>query len=421
MFRNYRSEGPPLLTDPDEKIRVRFTLEGSSTTVANTLRRCILSNTRSVSFRANLTDAVNPGIVFRKNTSVIFNEMLAHRLTLIPLAVRRIDEFDPKSIECSLKIRNDSSNLMPVTAADIKIVQKTAAEEGVGVGVGVGEEIPSSALFPPDPITGDTCLITTLRPASGTVVEEIDLTAYPVVGTGAQFMGFCPVSQCSYGNTEDPDPVRQEQFFFEWLSEFKKIAEPGAVPPEVLAKHKVEWSTMANQRCFKTDAATGEPNSFDFVIESVGIRSVKEIVAEAIQSVVTMLTPFASTETPSAELGITTQPVDSRMTNGIDVNIANHEHTLGVLLQTVLTDIYLNTEAPDAPISYAGYKVPHPLHKSVRMRIGIREGVAGDPAVIARQVIAMAAQRAIQIFEDLAREWTNVAPVAVVAPPTLEG
>ena len=420
MFRNYRSEGPPLLTDPDEKIRVRFTLEGTSTTVANTLRRCTLSNTRSVGFRANLTDAANPGIAFRKNTSVIFNEMLAHRLTLIPLAVRRIDEFDPKSIECILKIRNESPNLMNVTAADIKIMQKGA---GAGAGAVEGEEIPSSALFPPDPITGDTCLITTLRPAtgSGSVVEEIDLTAYPVVGTGAQFMGFCPVSQCSYGNTEDPDPVRQEQFFFEWLSEFKKIAEPGAVPPEVLAKHKVEWSTMANQRCFKTDAATGEPNSFDFVIESVGIRSVKEIIAEAIQSVITMLTPFANTETPSAELGITTQPVDSRMTNGIDVNIANHEHTLGNLLQTVLTDIYLNTEAPDAPISYAGYKVPHPLHKSVRMRIGVREGVAGDPAVIARQVIAMAAQRGIQIFEDLAREWTNVTPVAVVAPPVLEG
>jgi len=413
MFRNYRSEGPPLLTDPEERIRARFTLEGTSTTVANTVRRCIMSNTRSVGFRANLTDAANPGIFIRKNNAVIFNEMLAHRLTLVPLAVRRIDEFDPKSIECVSKIRNESPNLLHVTAADIKVVQKTA---------GVDEEIPSSALFPPDPITGDTCLITTLRPATGSVVEEIDLTAYPVIGTGAQFMGFCPVSQCSYGNTEDPDPVRQEQFFFEWLAEFKKIAEPGAVPPEVLAKHKVEWATMANQRCFKTDVATGEPNSFDFVIESVGVRSVKEIMAEGIQSVITMLTPFANTETPSAELGITTQPVDSRMTNGVDVNIANHEHTLGNLLQTVLTDLYLNTETPDAPISYAGYKVPHPLHKSVRLRIGVREGITGDPAVVARQVIAMAAQRAIQIFEDLAREWTNVAPAAaVVAPPVLEG
>ena len=396
MFSNYRSEGAPLLTDPADKIRARFTLEGVDTTVANTLRRCILAFTRSVGFRADLTDMANPGIVIRKNTSVIFNEMLAHRITLIPLAVRRLAEFDPKSMEITLSIRNTSASIMHVKASDFKIVQKSLEGE---------EEIPSAALFPPDPITGDTCLITTLRPASGPAVEEIDLTAFPVIGTGEKFMGFCPVAQCSYGNTEDPDPVRQEQFFFEWLAEFKKIAEPASVPPEVIAKHKVEWRTMAIQRCFKISDTTGEPNSFDFVVESVGVRPVPDIVAEGIQTVIDLVTPFASVETSSADLGITTQPVDSRMTGGIDVNIAGQEHTLGNLLQSMITAIYLDTEAPDAPITYAGYKVPHPLHKSVRLRLGIREGQAGDPATLARQVIAMAAQRAVQIFQDLARAW----------------
>jgi len=301
-----------------------------------------------------------------------------------------------------------------VKASDFRIVRKTLDGE---------EEIPSSTLFPADPITGDTCLITSLRPAAGAAIEEIDLTAYPVVGMGEQFMGFCPVSQCSYGNTEDPDPVRQDQFFFEWLAEFKKIPDPAAVPPEVVAKHKVEWRTMAVQRCFKISDATGEPDSFDFVVESVGMRSIKDIVAEGIQSVIDLLTPFSTTATPSSELGITTQPVDSRMTGGIDVNIAGHEHTLGNLLQSMITAIYLDTEAPDSPITYAAYKVPHPLHKSVRLRLGIREGIAADPAIVARQVIAMGAQRAIQIFQELARAWT--APVAAnkgaAAPLPAEG
>ena len=235
-------------------------------------------------------------------------------------------------------------------------------------------------------------------------------------------MGFCPVAQCSYGNTEDPDPVRQEQFFHEWLAEFKKIAEPASVPPEVIAKHKVEWRTMAIQRCFKISDTTGEPNSFDFVVESVGVRPVPDIVAEGIQKVIDLVTPFASTETPSADLGITTQPVDSRMTNGIDVNIAGQEHTLGNLLQSMITAIYLDTEAPDAPITYAAYKVPHPLHKSVRLRLGIREGQVGDPATLARQVIAMGAQRAVQIFQDLARAWEARQSVGEVAgPPPADG
>ena len=413
MFTNYRSEGAALLTDPADKIRARFTLDGVDTTVANTLRRCILAFTRSVGFRADLTDMANPGIVIRKNTSVIFNEMLAHRITLIPLAVRRLAEFDPKSMEISLSIRNTSASVMHVKASDFKIVQKSLEGE---------EEIPSATLFPPDPITGDTCLVTSLRPAAGASVEEIDLTAYPVIGAGEQFMGFCPVAQCSYGNTEDPDPVRQEQFFHEWLAEFKKIAEPASVPPEVIAKHKVEWRTMAIQRCFKISDTTGEPNSFDFVVESVGVRPVPDIVAEGIQKVIDLVTPFASTETPSADLGITTQPVDSRMTNGIDVNIAGQEHTLGNLLQSMITAIYLDTEAPDAPITYAAYKVPHPLHKSVRLRLGIREGQVGDPATLARQVIAMGAQRAVQIFQDLARAWEARQSVGEVAgPPPADG
>jgi DNA-directed RNA polymerase subunit L len=412
MFSNYSPEGPPLLTDASEKIRARFTLEGVDTTVANTLRRCILAFTKSIGFRADLTDTANPGIAIRKNTTVIFNEMLAHRITLIPLAVQRIAEFDTKSIECHLTVRNTTSSIMHIKAADFRIVQKTLEGE---------EEIPSSVLFPIDPITRDTCLITSLRPAAGAAIEEIDLTAYPVVGTGEQFMGFCPVAQCSYGNTEDPDPVRQDQFFFEWLAEFKKIADPAAVPPEVVAKHKVEWRTMAVQRCFKISDVTGEPNSFDFVVESVGVRSVKDIVAEGIQAAIDLVSPFASTETPSTELGITTQPVDSRMTGGVDVNIAGQEHTLGNLLQSMITAIYLDTEAPDAPITYAAYKVPHPLHKSVRLRLGIREGIAADPAVIARQVIAMGAQRAIQIFQELARAWDARKTAGVEAPLPAEG
>jgi len=407
MFSNYRTEGPPLLTDPAESIRARFTLEGVDTTIANTLRRCILAFTRSVGFRADLTDMANPGIQIRKNTSVIFNEMLAHRITLIPLAVRRLAEFDPKSMELTLSARNTSASVMHVKASDFKIVQKSLDGE---------EEIPSAALFPPDPITGDTCLITTLRPAAGASIEEIDLTAYPVIGSGEQFMGFSPVAQCSYGNTEDPDPVRQEQFFFEWLAEFKKIAEPASVPPEVIASHKVEWQTMAIQRCFKISDDTGEPNSFDFVIESVGIRPVKDIVAEGIQAAIDLVTPFETTATPSAELGITTQPVDSRMTTGIDVNIAGQEHTLGNLLQSMITSNELDGEKPDARITYVGYKVPHPLHKSVRLRLGIRD-TAADPAALARDIIAEAARKAIQIFQGLARAWSGITPAAGAGAP----
>jgi DNA-directed RNA polymerase subunit L len=426
MFRNYTESGPTLMTTPDRRITGRFVLEGTSTTIANTLRRAILTETRSVGFRADLSQTTNPGIQIRKNTSVIFNEMLAHRLTLLPLGVVRVDEFDPTRYECILRIKNerkgpiDAANMLHVKASDFTVREKQAD--------GTFETLPTpavQALFPADPITKDTTLLVSLRPQwnIGQPAEEIDLTAYPVIGTGREHMGFCPVAQCSFGNTLDTDPVRQDSFFQAWLRDFKKVSDSAALAPEALDNYKKEWSTISIQRCFLVNER-GEPSSFDFTIESVGIRPVPDLVAEGIQAVIRMVEPYVSLDTGSAgTLGVATQPVDSRM-NGLDVVFQEQEHTLGNLLQTILTEMYLDTEAPDAPITFAGYKVRHPLHRVLTLRLGFREGLQGDQTAIAFKLVADAAQRAKTIFEDLGRSWAAVQGTGAAvaeAQPELEG
>jgi DNA-directed RNA polymerase subunit L len=411
MFRNYTEDGPPLLTDPSSKIRASFILQNTSTTIANTLRRCILSETRSVGFRADLTDPKNPGIRIRKNNTSVFNEMLAHRLTLIPLGVRRIDSFDPSRYECILEQKNDTlgpitpKTMLHVKASDFKVREKQSDNS-------VRELTPVeiSALFPADPLTGDTCLIASLRPQWGAdhPPDEIELSAYPVIGRGRDFIGFSPVSQCSFENTQDTNPTRQEEFFKRWLMDFKKITDENmaTLAPEALANFKQEWTTMAQQKCFLINER-GEPSSFTFHMESVGIRPIPDIVAEGIKSVITLLEPFVDPGVPEKEIGISILPIDSRM-HGVDVLIEGHEHTLGNLLQTMLTEMYLDTYTADSPITFAAYKVRHPLHRSVAIRLGMAES-KGDTNTIARQVISAAAQRAKTIFEDLAAAWENQA------------
>jgi hypothetical protein len=282
------------MTDPSQKTIGKFRLENTTSIIANTLIRCILSETRSAGFRADLTDPTNPGVQIRKNTSVIFNEMLAHRLTLVPLGVRNLDTFDPSKYECILSVKNDEKGLIDVaatrhvTASDFVIREKQ--EDGSM------QDLPAAAtaaLFPSDPITGATSLLVSLRPQwnSEQPPEEIDLTAYPVIGRGRDFMGFCPVSQATFQNTLDDDPVRREQFFHEWLDAYKKVKDPASLNPEALAGHRKEWETMAIQRCFLV-GPDGEPNSFDFTIESVGIRPVVDIVAEGIKAVIDLVTPY---------------------------------------------------------------------------------------------------------------------------------
>lgn len=423
-FQNYAESGTPLLTDPSSKTTGSFELTGTSVTVANTVRRAILTETRSVGFRADLTNATDPGVNIRKNTSVIFNEMLAHRLTLIPLGVRRIDEFDPSRYECVLRVRNDqkglidSASLLHVKASDFQISEKQADGSMEVLGAAA-----SAAMFPPDPVTKDTILITTLRPQwnPDQPPEEIDLTAYPVIGKGRDFMGYSPVSQCAYGYTVDPDPVRQEQFFNEWLDAYKKVNDPSTLSEQQRASYHQEWENMAAQRCYLIDER-GEPVSFSFTVESVGIRPVQDIVAEGIRAVIDLVSPYADTEKSFAELDVTTRPIDSRA-NGVDVVFNGQEHTLGNLLQTLITELYLDTETPDAPITYAGYKVRHPLHRVMTLRLGIREGAQSDAAGIARQVVQSAAARAVAIFTELGRSWSSMigGGGASAAGPELDG
>lgn len=407
MFRDYKKDGPALLTDSTDQIVGQFVLENTNMTIANTLRRCILMDTRSVGFRADLTNAADPGIRIRKNTSIIFNEMLAHRLTLVPLGVRRIDDFEPDRFECVLQMKNENKGpvaddgMLHVRAGDFIVREKQ--EDGTFADAGPDA---AAALFPKDPITKDTILIVSLRPQWNPEqpAEEVDLTAYPIIGTGRDHMGLCPVSQCSYGNTMDTDPVRRDQFFRDWLTAFKKIADPATVEPTALANYRREWETMAVQRCFKVDPATGQPNSFSFTVESVGVRPVTDLVAEGIRAMGALVEPYTDANTPSADIGLRILPVDTRM-NGVDVFFAGQEHTLGNLLQTLVTEMYLDNAAADTPITFAAYRVRHPLTREMTLRLGIRDGAAESPEVIARKIIADAANRAKAIASELESSW----------------
>jgi DNA-directed RNA polymerase subunit L len=257
--------------------------------------------------------------------------------------------------------------------------------------------VQSATFFPPNPRTGQTCLIATLPRVVGSAPQGIHIVAKATKGTGREHARFSPVSQCSYEYTLDTNPVRQETMFTQWLASAKKI---GALEKdsERYKELKREFNTMQIKRCFQINEK-GEPYSFDFTIETVGCLTVPYIVKRACEVGENMCSRYVNLQQGDVPPEITITSSDSRII-GYDFLVRGHDHTLGNLLQTWLVENHIEGTA-EPKITYAGYCVPHPLRDEMVLRIGVEDG----EITTARKAFAEAAKGCVQLFQNLRQAW----------------
>jgi len=156
-----------------------FRISGMDTSTMNALRRTLISGIPTLAF---------DDVEITKNNSVIADEMLAHRIGLVPLRCRNITEFKEKSdCDCdgsgvcskcgsvfSLHFRADSTGEDPdekyidVTSGNLR--REIVEERG---GLGNSAELVSQDI-----------LLARLAPGSGRDAEEIDLVATARKGYG---------------------------------------------------------------------------------------------------------------------------------------------------------------------------------------------------------------------------------------------
>jgi hypothetical protein len=111
----------------------------------------------SVAFRAEiLKDGSTSDIVIEKNTTAMSNEMLAHRIGLIPIHANPAN-WNPNKYEFKLNVENTSNSLLDVKVADIEVYERNNDDELI--------KIPNIKFFHPDPISHDTCLLAVLKPS----------------------------------------------------------------------------------------------------------------------------------------------------------------------------------------------------------------------------------------------------------------
>lgn len=381
---------------------IQFQLNPTDVSYANTLRRIILTEVETVAFRSNiLEDGTTTDIKITKNSTPMSNEMLAHRIGLLAIHVANPLEWNPDSHSFSLSIVNDSPDPKDIVAADIRVLRNRGPTEDP-------LPVPSTEFFHLDNFSKETALLAVLKGRVGTQEpESLSFEARATVGIGRENAQFIPVSQCSYKYTLDNDPDRVKEYFENWLKTYKKLSTSELeTNPTKKQEMEREFKTMEIARCYKVNERN-EPNSFDFIVESVGVLDPIYIVARALQVLQEKCAFYSSMDTGDLPESVQVRPADARM-KGFDFVFQNEDHTLGNLLQTFMEKHSMDSNE----ITFVGYKVPHPLKDEMVLRVAVEDG----KELTARTAVMKAARGCAVLFKKWSTDWEAIGGSAATMP-----
>ena len=246
----------------DERV-ARFTISGVSTSFANMLRRAMVSEVPTLAIE---------DVRIYDNTSVLFDEMLAHRLGLIPLRTN-LDQYRPRS-ECTC----EGEGCPACTAI------YTLSVEGPAT-------VYSSDLIPQDPDAA---------PAEAEIpIIELDtdqkivLEAHAVVSTGKEHAKWQAVTACGYKNypiiTVDEKCDGCGMCIDECPRDVLEAGQ-GKVRVNRGRQEFCSLCRLCERACLAGGIGTepaihidADENRFIFVVESDGSMPIREIIERALQ------------------------------------------------------------------------------------------------------------------------------------------
>lgn len=299
--------------------------------IANALRRCVLSDIPYLGFRGEETDENEPSIAILENTGPLHNEIITHRIGMIPIHFTAAEIEQPNTDDdkplwrFELDVSTGAGQKRNVTTHDFKVYKNDV-------------ELPRSEtlrLFPKNAVTGDPILITRLREN-----EKLSLKATPVLSTAREHAGFSPVSLCTYQFVVDP--------------------EAAANATNILDKERAFYQ---NNR--------GDPTRIRFAMESEGALTPKVIVGKAFDVLLKKIEK-AQASMEGEDNGYLQIRPTTNDGKGYEFVFMNEDDTLGNLLQSLIYNETIRKTKQQSPkVVYVGYCCPHPLDPTVVVRIVI--------------------------------------------------
>lgn len=333
--------------------KLHFTLTNIDTSVANAIRRTILSDIPVICIKTE--KSVNnsaPRCKVETNTSRFHNEIVKQRLGCIPVHVN--DSEFTKNHVLELDVKNTSDTIIYVTTEDFKIKhihnEKYLDKDEV------------RKIFPPNEKTQMYIDFLRLRPSIGPNIpgESIKLSAEFSVSTAKDNGMFNTTSICSYHNTVDMEKANEQ-----WRAIQNKYESEKKTDKEIQFEKKNFYNLQA-YRYFVCNKY-GEPESFDFIIQSIGIYENSAIIHK---SCVILMNKFSdlmknmeadtimisdSKKTREQKHSVT----ESVVPNSYDIILENEDYTVGCVLEKILYDSFYIGNVEKA-VTFVGFKKYHP-------------------------------------------------------------
>jgi DNA-directed RNA polymerase II subunit RPB3 len=348
----------------------KFTLSDIDVSIANALRRTILSE---IPINAILTETHEENqCTISINTTRLHNEILKQRLSSIPICMKDLDLLPGKYV-LEVDVINETENILFITSGDFRIKNK---ENGNYL-----TKTETEKIFPANALTHYHIDFARLRPNISDSIpgEQLKLSAEFSISNAKHNSMFNVVSKCAYGNT--PDKVKISEA---WEVMKTKLETEGA-PAEDIAFQKKNYMLLDAQRQFV-------PNSFDFTIQTLGIYENKELVQKACAIMQNKFVDMLQWLEADTQLILNSE---TTIDNCYDIILENEDYTIGKVLEYILYErFYLG----DKSLSFCGFKKFHPHNKESTIRLAFNTST--DRSMI-KHVLTLACIDAQAVFKKM--------------------
>lgn len=355
---------------------LRFTIYNINVSLANALRRTLLSDIPTIVFKTSPYEQNKA--IFEINTTRMNNEIIKQRLSCIPIYIKDLN-FPIDDYQLEVDVKNDSANILYITTEDFKIKN-----------LKTNTYLSSSAvkqIFPPNTITNSYIDFVRLRPK---LTENIDgeylkMSCGFSIGTAKEDSAFNMVSTCSYGASQDITRIKEA-----WIEKEKELKKLETNKDEIEFIKK-DWLLLDAKRIIMED-------SFDFIVETIGVYDNFELIEKAAIILMKNLKNLIVTLQNNSELiKLSTNTIN----NSYDIILEGEDYTLGKVLEFIMYDKYF---VNSKDLIYCGFNKPHPHLDYSILRLAFSELVDNSTIIT---FIQSAVNDGIIVFDKIRQAFSK--------------